>query len=198
MICITKQIFSQGGLILTKFVVNDNVLLDHIDDCDRVQDIKGIVPDIHCKALGIQWEVSSDKFGYKYNASEQQTCTNRRCILDRISSMYDPLGLISSVVLQGKILFQAATHQKLSWDEPVSPGLFRKWEMWLESMQWLENIKFDRCVVPPDFTDDVFELHHFSDASLAGYRDCSYLSIINQEGCVDVIAMLHCWWVRHV
>ena len=166
------------------------VLLDRIDERDRAKDIKEIVPDIYCKALGIQWEVNSDTFHYKYSANEQQTCTNRRRILSRISSMYDPLGLISPVVLQGKILFQEATRQRLSWDEPVSPGLFTKWQTWLESMQWLENIKFDRCVVPPDFTDGVFELHHFSDASLAGYGACSYQRIINKDGRVHVALLM--------
>ena len=189
-ICITKQVLSQGGFNLTKFVVNDSVLLDRIDERDRAKDIKEIVPDIYCKALGIQWEVNSDTFHYKYSANEQQTCTNRRRILSRISSMYDPLGLISPVVLQGKILFQEATRQRLSWDEPVSPGLLTKWQTWLESMQWLENIKFDRCVVPPDFTDGVFELHHFSDASLAGYGACSYLRIINKDGRVHVALLM--------
>ena len=182
--------FYVDDMLLTKFVVNDSVLLDRIDERDRAKDIKEIVPDIYCKALGIQWEVNGDTFHYKYSANEQQTCTNRRRILSRISSMYDPLGLISPVVLQGKILFQEATRQRLSWDEPVSPGLLTKWQTWLESMQWLENIKFDRCVVPPDFTDGVFELHHFSDASLAGYGACSYLRIINKDGRVHVALLM--------
>ena len=82
-------------------MVNDNVLLEQVDIENRAKDVKEIMPDIYCKALGIQWEVSRDTFHYKYKCNDQPSCVNRRHMLSCVSSMCDPLGLIGPVVLQG-------------------------------------------------------------------------------------------------
>ena len=186
----TKRVLRHGGFNLTKFMVNDNALLEQVDIENRAKDVKEIVPDIYCKALGIQWEVSGDTFHYKYKCNDQPSCVNRRHMLSCVSSMYDPLGLIGPVVLQGKTLFQEATRLRLTWDDPVPPSLLTKWVTWQESLQGLDKLKFDRCVVPPDFIDGVYEIHHFCDASLTGYGACSYLRIINHNGLVHVALLV--------
>ena len=50
----TKSTLQKGGFNLTKFTVNDNDLLDHIDHADRAQSICEILPDTISRALGIQ------------------------------------------------------------------------------------------------------------------------------------------------
>ena len=47
-------------------------------------------------------------------------------------------------------------------------------------MRLLEGLKIPRCYKPEDFGDiKAIELHHFSDASQAGYGQCSYLRLLN-------------------
>ena len=48
-------------------------------------------------------------------------------MLSRISSMYDPLGIASPVVIQGKMLFQESTRLSLAWDETVPNELAFRW-----------------------------------------------------------------------
>ena len=182
----TKDILSRGGFNLTKFMVNRDTLLEQVDERDRAEEIKQIVPDIYCKALGIQWEVGSDIFYYCYKGNRKCESVTRRQMLSYTSSMYDPLGLITPIVIQGKVLFQEATRMKLAWDDNVPTCLHNKWAAWLCSLTNLEKLHFNRCILPHDFADGVFELHHFCDASTIAYGACSYLRVINRDGRIFV------------
>ena len=181
----TRRVLSHGGFNLTKFVTNDRVLLEQIDGENRATEIKQIIPDMYFKALGIQWEISGDSFHYCYKGTES-IVVNRRHMLSRTMSMYDPLGLITPTIFQGKVLFQEATRLQLNWDQPVPNGLHDKWCAWLQSLKTLDQLRFQRCLIPRDFEDAVFEIHTFCDASTAGYGACCYLRAINQNGCVRV------------
>ena len=87
---------------------------------------------------------------------------------------------------QGKVLFQEATQMKLAWDDNVPTCLCNKWAPWLCSLTYLEKLNFSQCILPHDFADGVFELHHFCDASTIAYDACSYLSVINRDSRVFV------------
>ena len=56
-----------------------------------------------------------------------------------------------------------------------------RWEQWRNELLLLESPKIPRCYKPEEFGDPkVVELHHFSDASQAGYGQCSYLRLLNE------------------
>ena len=46
--------------------------------------------------------------------------------------------------------------------------LAESWFNWLPSLTALENLRFERCVLPEGFGEGVAEVHHFSDASSVG------------------------------
>ena len=182
----TREALRQGGFRLTKFTVNDQQLLCEIDVSDRAEQVKDLVPDTFSRALGVRWDIYQDSFQYVSRTRLVDGHVTRRRMLSDISSMYDPLGLISPVVIRGKMIFQEATRLRLAWDDPVPPGLAEKWSSWLSSLQVLRNIRFDRCVLPDGFEDGAVEMHHFADASAAGYGVCSYIRAINPEGMLHV------------
>ena len=101
----TKIVVSYGGFNLTKCTVNDNELLQEIDMNDRAGGVKEIAPETFSKSLGLEWEVSSDTFRYTSKAGNVNGPVTRRQMLSFVSSLYDPLGLISPIVVQGKVLF---------------------------------------------------------------------------------------------
>lgn len=97
--------------------------------------------------------------------------------------MYDPLGLISPVVLVGKKILQLLCADQLSWDDPLPDSLKSRWERWRKSVHKLGSLEIRRCYKPAEFGRVVKrELHHFSDASHSGYGQCSYLRLVNDEG----------------
>ena len=106
---------------MTKYVVNDAQLLQRIDVVDRAKEVKEIAPQMCSKALGNKWDVTDDVFFFTSDDKSPAVVT-RRSMLSRVSSMYDPLGLVSPVVIQGKMLFQESTRLKLAWDESDLAG----------------------------------------------------------------------------
>ena len=182
----TKQALKHGGFNLTKFVVNNQQLLENIDAVDRAKEVKEITSEMYTKALGSKWDIIDDTFYYTHKHSDKHPDITKRTMLSQLSAIYDPLGLVSQAVLPGKILFQNATRLKLSWDECVPPNLAQKWTIWLDSLRNISQIKFPRCVIPDEFPDGVAEIHTFCDASEVGYGVCSYIRIINKQGKIHV------------
>ena len=185
----TKSLLKSGGFNLTKFVVNDHDLLTSIPPDDRAKEVKQLSLDANSKALGVQWSVADDQFYFEMGFDVPQLVT-RRSILSVVSSVFDPLGLFSPVVLIGRLLFQETTKLKLSWDESVPEQLRVKWISWLQDMSYLTAIRVPRCVQTEVGDSMVIELHHFSDASMKAYGCCSYLRCIDRSGNVHVALLL--------
>ena len=184
-----KELLSKGGFRLTKFVVNDNAVLQSIPIEDRATEVKDLDQSSNSKALGVKWAVSDDVFYFEVDPKCADVIT-RRFILSVVSTVFDPLVLVSPVVLEGKLIFQDSTRLSLPWDEPVPVDLERRWCTWVQSLKDLCNIRIPRCVKPVEFNDGVMELHHFSDASQAAYGCVSYLRCINEKGQINVTLVL--------
>ena len=100
-----------------------------------------------------------------------------------VSSIYDPLGLVSPFLLEDRRIKQMLCHNQLAWDDPVDEGIQEKWSKWKCNMNIRKDIKLMRCYKPEGFSQ-VFScsLHHFSDASENGYRQVVYVRLINATG----------------
>ena len=118
--------------------------------------------------------------------ADDSPVVTRRFILSRVSVMYDPLGLILPVVLKGRSIFQSATRRQLSWDDPVPDDLSNEWNSWQRSLCDLEHLSFPRCIIPAEYENGMFELHHFCDASTTGYGASSYLRVVSPTGGISV------------
>ncbi len=65
-----------------------------------------------------------------------------------------------------------------------------RWEEWKNGLQMLKEVAIPQCYHPQHFGKIVrVELHHFSDASNAGYGSCSYLRNNNAKN------KIHCSFV---
>jgi hypothetical protein len=185
----TKALLAKGGFRLTKFVINDEKLLASISIDDRAKEVKDFKSNMSSKALGVKWNVKTDEFYFVVELKDDNV-TTRRSILSTVSSTFDPLGLVSPVLIVGKILFQDATRLKLSWDEQVSDELSNRWKQWLKSVNELEHIRIPRCVKTSDFDDAYIELHNFSDASERAYGCCSYIRCVNKQGQISTALLM--------
>ena len=109
----TKDMLSQGGLRLHKFVSNSRDVLSAIspDDLDFNDG-----PPIE-RTLGTEWCIGSDSFKLRI-ILQLKPCT-RRGILSTISSIYDPLGFAAPFLLTGRQILQDLCRDKAEWDDPV-------------------------------------------------------------------------------
>ena len=141
------------------------------------------------RSLGTYWCIESDTFGFHIKLRDKPT--TRRGILSTISSVYDPLGAVSPVILVGKQILQALCRQTVNWDDPLPDEILPQWEKWRTELPLLEKIAFPRCLKPKNFGEQVrAEIHSFSDASVNGIGQISYLHMVNHRGKVHVSFLL--------
>ena len=177
----TPGVLRNGGFNLTKFVVNDAELLNEINPDVRAKEVSEWSPDLQGKVLGVKWDIIHDSFFFEVKDIRSKSVTKRK-ILSVVSSVYDPLGLLGPMILPGKLIFQDATRQKLSWDEEVPGDIRSAWEGWVTTLMDVGDLAFPRCVKPREFEDAVIELHHFADASTRAYGACSFIRCTNKYG----------------
>ncbi|XP_064630374.1 uncharacterized protein LOC135489117 [Lineus longissimus] len=184
-----RSICQKGNVRLHKLASNSREVLESIPPSERAKDIMELdlsLDDLPIeRALGIQWCIESDVFQFRLTIQDQPL--TRRGILSMVSSVFDPLGFLAPFLLTGKQILQHLCRESTDWDQPLPNELRPKWEGWRRGLVSLATIKIPRCFKPTDFGPiKQMELHHFSDASLTGYGQCSYLRL------VDEIERVHC------
>ena len=89
-------------------------------DLDLNKEIKPVQ-----RSLGVYWDLETDTFTFR--VSQESKPFTRRGVLSVINSLFDPLGIASPVVIQGKMLLRCLSthlknHQLGEWDEPIDIG----------------------------------------------------------------------------
>ena len=179
-----RQLCSKGKFNLHKFASNKREVLEALPVETRAKDIQQI--DLSRDALplertlGILWCAQGDCFKFKVELPDKPV--TRRGILSSVSSIYDPLGILAPFKLTGKKILQDICIQGTDWDEPLSQEIEMRWAKWRNDLQEIAKIKIDQCYKPEGFDPVLkYELHHFSDASLSGYGQCSYMNMFNDK-----------------
>lgn len=116
-----KAICLRGGFKVMKWISNSRAVLAAIPEVERAKEASELDLDRDRlpveRALGVQWCVQSDQFKFKIIIPER--APTRRNILSTVSSIYDPLGVVSPVVLQAKKLLQELCRLKARWDDII-------------------------------------------------------------------------------
>jgi len=94
--------------------------------------------------------------------------------LRAIASIYDPLGLLSPVIIQCKMFMQQLWEIKINWDDQLPTELKEHWQSLQHNLLIVNGIQIDRLVISEEKLRRV-ELHGFSDASEVANGACIYL-----------------------
>lgn len=126
------------------------------------------------KVLGLEWHPKTDNFCFTSKDCKVEIgLVTKRIILSETSKLFDPLGLVSPIVIRAKMLMQELWQLKLSWDEPVSERLRQEWIQLKNDITILENITVPRHInVSPRTKKLIY--HGFSDASKKAYGACIF------------------------
>ena len=185
-----RELLSKGGFRLTKWLSNSRKVVESISEAERATAVKNLDFDhpIIERALGVQWQVSSDTFSFNINIRDRPA--TRRGLLSFISAVYDPLGFVAPFILTAKVILQDLCKKKLNWDDRIPDEDLRHSQTWLCELPKLEHFHIERCFKPRDFGEVTScQLHFFSDASQQAYGAVAYLRLVNDRG--DV----HCSFV---
>ena len=179
----TRNLLQKASLNLHKFVSNSESVVKQLisDKQSKKVDLPGSA--VVERALGIQWDVSADAFVFQISLQEKPK--TRRGVLSVTSSVFDPLGIISPYILEGKVIMQAICKSGCGWDEPIPEGLLDRFNAWVDSLKYLQTLSIPRCVKADGFSIKQAELHVFADASNSGYGACAYLRLLSESGAIQ-------------
>ena len=107
-----------------------------------------------------------------------------------VSSLYKPLDIAAPVVLCGKIIVQESCRLCPGWDDPVPQDIEERWQKWLVSLPFLDQMYISWCYKPSGYGSLAsVELRHFADASDVGYGCVTHLRFENSAG------QIHCSFI---
>jgi hypothetical protein len=138
--------------------------MDKLPQEDRAKDLVDVNLDFTTaplqRSLGLQWNLQFDTFTFQFNVKFKDQPLTKRVILSCLNSLYDPLGIISPVILQGRYIFRDVMSISQEWDELVSPSIRDKWNSWCSSLHHLSSLQVSRTFVPQSLKDcNSVEIH---------------------------------------
>jgi hypothetical protein len=132
------------------------------------------------RSLGVCWSLESDTFLF-HILTDNQPFT-RRGVLSTINSIFDPLGFLAPVIIDGKLLMRHLVGCTSDWDEPLPQQYLAMWEHWVTSLQDLHCLRIPRTYLSVSWTSvENLSVHVFLDASEQAVAAVGYLLHQNEE-----------------
>ena len=148
------------------------------------------------KVLGMSYSPSSDSFHFRVTLKLKSTThgdisvtssedlrshlpnlvLTRRVLLSNIARIFDPIGFLTTVLLQAKILMRESwCGQKVGWDDPLPADQHQRWIDFLFSLLSLGDIYFSRSLWPQEEVVGLPTLVIFSDGSVQAFGAAAYI-----------------------
>ena len=128
---------SCAGLSLQKWYSNSNELRRFMK-CDGGENKMR-------KVLGIPWYDDQFIFDFHSVVGDMKPPLKKRNVLSVGSKFYDPLALISPVVLIAKLFFQKLCLDELMWDDPLPEGWQKLWKKYVNDLLEVGFISVEIC-----------------------------------------------------
>ncbi|XP_041782399.1 uncharacterized protein LOC121599013 [Anopheles merus] len=175
-----RKVHAMGGFLIRNFVSNNSKLRQTIPEEHQLhQSLVDIKEKNQCveKILGVQWNTQLDTFGYRVNIARARTdvggeLPTKREVLSFVMCIYDPLGLISHLTIQGRIIMQAVHIAVEDWDAKIPDNLAAKWHEWTTTISEAKDLAIPRPITAAG--NAPIDIHTFVDASLDAFAACVY------------------------
>ena len=131
-----------------------------------------------CKLLRLKWDKVDDTL--HVSLPSQPATLTKRGILADLAKVYDPLGLVSPAMLEGKQIYQEASEMRLSWDAPQTKGIAKRWLKWEKNAP--DDVYFPRSLVQYQEPIDNVKLHAFGNANIHSVRAAVYAVVTQASG----------------
>lgn len=95
-----------------------------------------------------------------------------------MAKLFDPLGIISPLILRAKIVLQKLWSLRLAWDQAVPQYIQEDGGTYVKGLSNLNQIRVNRCVLHSKH----FSLHGFANASEDAYGATIYLVYVDESG----------------
>ena len=103
------------------------------------------------RSLGVCWNIITDMFTFRVQVDDKAfTC---RGVLSVLNGIFDPLGFVAPVTVQGRFLLRQLSTQIGEWDSPLPDDKRAEREKWEASLQYLQELQIPQCYFPFSYTN---------------------------------------------
>lgn len=128
------------------------------------------------KILGLLWDKPSDKI-FLSPKIKRQTVYTKASFVSAFSSLYDPLGWFSPLLVSFKAILKTLWDLKSDWKDPLPPEFQEIAPQLVHELIKATNLCFDRKMFTLPFNPDYLEMHVFADASKVTYSVVTYFRL---------------------
>ena len=136
----------KGGFKLTKWLSTSSQVMQAIPDEEKSKFLQNAIPPsvpLPCQCiLGVSWDVKTDEF--YVSVALPKLPRTKRGILSVTNSLNNPLGFVTPVILNARLVYSEACKEKLGWDEDVQGKLLSRWLLWVDGLPRLQNVRIKR------------------------------------------------------
>lgn len=170
-----SQLWKKAGMHARKWTSNSREVMEQIPIEDRALQVDLQKDDLPTtKALGLIWSAESDNFSFKVEPLTKNFKFTKRSIMQKIATIFDPLGMLSPFTIRAKQILQEIWASASEWDSEINEELSEKARTWFTELQKITEIKIPRCLKRENGNVKSFTLHAFADASKSGYGSALY------------------------
>ena len=148
-----RTVLQRGGFRLTKFISNKSDALSSIPAEDREKSAS------QTKVLGQTWCLRTDSYTAPPPNSVDNPITLRQ-LFSLVSSIFDPIGLLSPLVIQFKISLQSLWKLGQTWDQAIPDHIQTSVTKLTDCYRAMPTVSVPRCAFRSATT---VELHVFTE-----------------------------------
>ncbi|XP_022180598.1 uncharacterized protein LOC111040844 [Myzus persicae] len=142
-----NKVLEAAGFPLRKWCSNSSSLMSRIPkDTDNATYRLSLTHQDTANTLGLSWQPSTDTFHFSLGTWNPPAHMTKRSLLSDINRIFDPIGLITPILIKGKIFLQQLWLLKLSWDSILPADLQARWINFYSSLESLDKLSISRKV----------------------------------------------------
>ena len=153
--------------------------MKNVPHCDLAASLTnvdiGSEPLPNSKTLGLAWDPQNDVL--RVNRKEFSKATTRREMASQLASQFNPLGIVSPYLLEGKLILQRVAISGAEWDEVVSGDIQDCWKKWPKHSELFKEFYISRNCLPDNCSKHAaaYQLHAICNASNSAFCCVVYL-----------------------
>lgn len=167
------------GFPLRKWCSSSSAIMKRIPDTEEDVNYMVKINEDVVSALGLLWQPFTDSFCFIMKDWTPPKHLTKRSLLSDMNSVYDPLGLISPVLIRRNIFIKQLLCLKVAWDDELSDDLQLRWKHFYSGLRLFSHVRIPRCIISSVHAR--VELYGFSDASQLAFGACLYIRSISRD-----------------
>jgi hypothetical protein len=80
----------------------------------------------------------------------------KRSILSFIARTFDPMGMLSAVIIKGKLIMQLICMSGVDWEDSFPKEIEEKDREWIKACQYVNEVKVPRCLEQKDLIPGIY------------------------------------------